>query len=193
MSFFERRRSIMPYTVLLVDDEPNVRSSLRRSLRGEGYDFVEASGPAEAMEILKQRTVDVVISDLAMPGMGGIEFIKVVRFRWPDCVRLILTGNADLEAAIQAINDGSVHHFLRKPWDTVDVKVMIQLCLRRLEATRENERLLATLRESQPTRRVTTLAAPQPDALLGASDADASLAGDDESEPALPAVAVAAW
>ncbi|MBI5481792.1 MAG: response regulator [Deltaproteobacteria bacterium] len=185
----------MPYTVLLVDDEPNVRSSLRRSLRGEGYDFVEASNPEEAIEILKQRKVDVVISDLTMPGMGGLEFIKIVRFRWPDCVRLILTGHADLEAAIQAINDGSVHHFLRKPWDTVDVKVMIRLCLRRLDATRENERLLATLRTTQPRRGAATIAVPPPEAAPGTRDADdpVPIASDDDSEPAVPALAVAAW
>jgi DNA-binding NtrC family response regulator len=185
----------MSYTIMLVDDEPNVRSSLRRSLRGEGYEFVEAPGPEEAIAILKERKVDVVISDLAMPGMGGIEFIKVVRFRWPDCVRLILTGNADLEAAIQAINDGSVHHFLRKPWDTVDVKVMIQLCLRRLEAARENERLLATLRESQPKRSATSLPVPPPTAVADESAADQIVAVevDDEAAPDLPALAAAAW
>jgi DNA-binding NtrC family response regulator len=189
----------MPYTVLLVDDEPNVRSSLKRSLRGEGYEFVEASDPEAAIAALKQRKVDVVISDLAMPGMGGIEFIKIVRFRWPDCVRLILTGHADLEAAIQAINDGSVHHFLRKPWDTVDVKVMIKLCLRRLEAERENTRLLESLRAAQPSRPATTLAAPPPeiapDPPLNVGDADEPVAVeiDEEAEPALPAHAVAAW
>ena len=189
----------MPYTVLLVDDEPNVRSSLKRSLRGEGYDFVEASGPEEAITTLKQRKVDVVISDLAMPGMGGLEFIKVVRFRWPDCVRLILTGHADLDTAIQAINDGSVHQFLRKPWDTVDVKVMIRLCLRRLEAERENQRLLAALRETLPPRPATTLAAPPsgavpaaPPAVIDADD-PVTVAIDDDSEPAVPALAVAAW
>jgi DNA-binding NtrC family response regulator len=185
----------MPYTVLLVDDEPNVRSSLRRSLRGEGYEFVEAADPEEAIDRLKEHKVDVVISDLTMPGMGGIEFIKVVRFRWPDCVRLILTGHADLEAAIQAINDGSVHHFLRKPWDTVDVKVMIRLCLRRLEAERESARLLASLRATQPPRPATTLAAPGPGAGPDASDADepVPIEVDDEPEAASTAASVASW
>jgi YesN/AraC family two-component response regulator len=128
-----------------------------------------------------------------MPGMGGIEFIKVVRFRWPDCVRLILTGHADLEAAIQAINDGSVHHFLRKPWDTVDVKVMIRLCLRRLDAARENERLLESLRQTRPPRPATTLPAPPPGIDVGA-DADddpLAIAVDDEPELALPIRSVA--
>ena len=185
----------MPYTVLLVDDEPNVRSSLRRSLRGEGYDFVEAADPEEAINVLKERKVDVVISDLTMPGMGGIEFIKIVRFRWPDCVRLILTGHADLEVAIQAINDGSVHRFLRKPWDTVDVKVMIRLCLHRLEAARDNERLLATLRETHPGREATSVAAPPPTAGPDANDADGivDFDADDGTEPGVPAVAAATW
>jgi DNA-binding NtrC family response regulator len=182
----------MSYTVLLVDDEPNVRRSMRRSLRGEEYEIVEAGGPEEAMEILKQRKVDVVISDLAMPGMGGIEFIKLVRFRWPDCVRLILTGNADLETAIQAINDGSVHRFLRKPWDAVDVKVMIRLCLRSLEAARENERLLASLRETGASKRAKALAMPPENGLSSAPSEPKTAASADEAprEPPTGRVAV---
>ena len=161
----------MAYTVLLVDDEPFVRSGLRRTLRGEGYDILEAPDPHAAMEILKQRKVDVVISDLAMPGMGGLEFVKIVRFRWPDCVRIILTGHADLETAIQAINDGSVHHFLRKPWDAVDVKVMLRLAIRRLEAARETERLLATLRDTMPRKPPRTLPMPEDPICVDVEDA----------------------
>jgi DNA-binding NtrC family response regulator len=184
----------MSYTVLLVDDEPNVRSSLRRSLRGEAYDIVEAEGPEAAFEVLRNRKVDVVISDLAMPGMGGIEFIKVVRYRWPDCVRLILTGNADLETAIQAINDGSVHRFLRKPWDTVDLRVMLQLSLRTLEAGRENERLLSALREALPAGRAPTVPARSldPASVEGGDDEpDTGAADDDLAAPVAVAVAAA--
>jgi CheY-like chemotaxis protein len=82
MNRSKARRMTMPNTILLVDDEPNVRRALSRSLRGEGYQIVEASSAHEAFEILKHRAVDVIISDHLMPDMSGVEFLKVVRMRW---------------------------------------------------------------------------------------------------------------
>jgi len=134
------------HTLLVVDDEDSVRSALRRTLRGEGYEILEAgSGPA-GVAILKARPVDIVISDHAMPQMTGLEFLRTARILRPDSLRIMLTGQADLEIAIRAINEDAIYRFLLKPWDQLDLRVMLRLALSHLESERKNARLLAVVR-----------------------------------------------
>ncbi len=106
----------MPCNLLLVDDEPNIPKALRRSLRGEGYRFLTASSADEAYDLLRVTPVDVVISDYRMPGVTGSEFLAEVSSRYPRTVRLMLSGEADMEGVIDAINQGSIYKFLNKPW-----------------------------------------------------------------------------
>ncbi|HEU4662555.1 MAG TPA: response regulator, partial [Dokdonella sp.] len=70
-----------------------------------------------ALEMLKKTPVDLIISDHMMPQMSGIDFLTVVRDRYPEIMRLMITGHADLDTAIKAINHGEIHRFLTKPWD----------------------------------------------------------------------------
>jgi two-component system probable response regulator PhcQ len=132
--------------LLIVDDEENVCRALRRTLRREGYELFFASQPSEALELLKTTKVDLVLSDHLMPNMTGLEFLKLVHDRHPDCLRLMLTGHADMQTAIDAINQGEIYRFLTKPWDDTELKVTLHLAFEQLDLKRENHRLMATVR-----------------------------------------------
>lgn len=136
-----------PRRILIVDDEINICNALRRSLRKEGYEILVANEPAEGLTILKAQKVDLVLSDHLMPNMTGLEFLTLVRDRHPDTVRILLTGHADMETAIRAINEGQVYRFLTKPWDDIELKVTLYLAFEHLELEREHRRLLATVRQ----------------------------------------------
>lgn len=104
-----------PIRVLCVDDEPNVLDGLRRHLR-QGFDVDTAEGSGEGLQMVEESgPFAVVISDLRMPGMDGIEFLSRVREHSPDTARVLLTGNADLRSAIAAVNEGQLFRFLTKP------------------------------------------------------------------------------
>lgn len=105
----------MTNRILLVDDDPLVLDGYRRSL---GRDFLleTAAGPQDALPLVEQKgPYAVVVSDMRMPGMSGIEFLAKVKARFPDTVRIILTGNADVQTAIDSINEGNIFRFLVKP------------------------------------------------------------------------------
>lgn len=133
--------------ILVVDDEQNVLNALRRTLRREGYEVYACTDPQEALTLLPQMKPDLVLSDHLMPNMTGLEFLKRVRTRFPDTVRIMLTGHADMQTAIDAINQGEIYRFLTKPWDDAELKVTLHLALEQLDLQRENRRLLALLRQ----------------------------------------------
>jgi two-component system, probable response regulator PhcQ len=135
-----------PRRILIVDDEENVCHALRRSLRKEGYELFFGHEPAQGLEVLKKEKVDMVISDHLMPNMTGLEFLKLVRNRYPDVMRIMLTGHADMQTAIDAINQGNIYRFLTKPWDDTELKVTLFLAFEQLDLERENRRLLAMVR-----------------------------------------------
>jgi DNA-binding NtrC family response regulator len=135
--------------ILIVDDEDNVRNALRRALRKEGYELSFADGPEAGLKQLSEQPVDLVISDHMMPQMSGLEFLSIVHNRHPDVMRLMLTGHADLDTAIKAINHGEIYRFLTKPWDDVELKVTLFLAFEQQDLERENRRLLATVRSQQ--------------------------------------------
>jgi EAL domain-containing protein (putative c-di-GMP-specific phosphodiesterase class I)/FixJ family two-component response regulator len=116
----------MPCNLLLVDDEPNIPKALRRSLRGEGYHFLTASSASEAFDLLRATPVDVVISDYRMPGISGSEFLAEVSARYPRTVRLMLSGEADIEGVIDAINGGNIFKFLNKPWSNERLRGVVR-------------------------------------------------------------------
>jgi len=112
-------------TVLLVDDERDILDALARTLRGVGCRFVKATSGAEALAVVDRERIDVVLSDIDMPDMSGLTLISRIRATHPDTVRLILTGVASLDAALRAINDGEVHRFLTKPWESAELRKIV--------------------------------------------------------------------
>lgn len=132
-----------PGRLLLVDDEPNILTSLRRLLRGEGYDIRTAEGGQIGLDLLEQAPADVIISDMRMPGMTGAEFLKQVRQRWPDTVRILLTGFADMSSAVSAINEGGIYSYLDKPWDDTHLVQVVRAAMAHKRLIDERNQLLA--------------------------------------------------
>jgi diguanylate cyclase (GGDEF)-like protein len=113
-------------TLLLVDDEPSILSSLRRLLRGDGYRILTANSGSEGLQILAEHTVDVIVSDQRMPEMTGVEFLRTVRQLYPDTVRIVLSGFTELQTVTDAVNAGAIYKFLTKPWDDEQLRTHIQ-------------------------------------------------------------------
>lgn len=133
-------------TILFVDDEPNITAALKRSLRSQPYTLLSAASAAEALRILEQRSVDVVVSDEQMPGMAGSEFLAEVRVRNPTTIRIILSGQASVEAALRAINEGEVYRFLVKPCNPADLIGTIHQALAHKRLQELSRRLLRDYR-----------------------------------------------
>lgn len=113
-------------TVLCVDDEPGILAALRRVFRPYGYRVLTASSGEDALELLEHELVSVVISDMSMPGMDGPAFLDVVRRRWPDTVRLLLTGHSGADVGIGADGDGAIFGYIAKPWDEDVILVTVR-------------------------------------------------------------------
>lgn len=129
--------------ILLVDDEPNITKSLRRLLmQVDQYDILTATSGADGLQILENNLdIGVVISDQRMPQMTGVEFLAQVRKLAPDAIRILLTGYADIEASIGAINQGAVFRYLTKPWDDNDLLQVVGEAARSFQLIAENKRL----------------------------------------------------
>lgn len=114
-----------PANILCVDDEPNVLKSLRRLFRGADYVVNLAESGAKGLEILQQQPIDLIISDMRMPHMSGAEFLTEAASRWPDTVRILLTGYADIESTIAAVNQGKIYSYCSKPWEDEELKALV--------------------------------------------------------------------
>jgi DNA-binding NtrC family response regulator len=119
----------MKNRILFVDDDVNLLAGLRRAMWKEPYEIINACGGEDGLNLLRKTPVDVVVSDHQMPGMDGIEFLKRVRQGYPDTIRFMLTGNATLDLAIQAINEGEILRFFTKPCNNVDLAITIRQAL----------------------------------------------------------------
>ncbi|HEC99531.1 MAG TPA: response regulator [Proteobacteria bacterium] len=128
-------------TILMVDDEENILSSLQRLLRRENYNVITNASPEKALEILKHEPVSLIISDQRMPEMDGTEFLEKARQIQPEAIRIILTGYADISAAMAAINQGQVYRFITKPWNDLDLKANIKQAIDFYHLRKENQRL----------------------------------------------------
>lgn len=129
--------------ILCVDDEPNILSALTRLLRAHGYRIVTATSGAAGLSLLRESPVDLVISDMRMPEMNGAEFLGEVRQHWPDTLRILLTGYADIASTIEAINRGEIYRYIAKPWDDNDILLVIRHALERRFLEQERQRLEA--------------------------------------------------
>ncbi|MCC5879331.1 MAG: EAL domain-containing protein, partial [Idiomarina sp.] len=117
-------------TILLVDDEPNVLSSLKRLFRRDGYKVLTAETADEAFELLAQFNVHVIISDQRMRHMNGTELLNHVKSMYPHIVRIVLSGFMDLASVTSAINEGQIYKFLTKPWDDKELREVVREAMR---------------------------------------------------------------
>jgi two-component system probable response regulator PhcQ len=132
--------------ILVVDDEETVRDSLASILSREGYRVSMAESGEEALRILKDQPIQLVISDHNMPQMTGVEFLKLVRERHPHVLRIMLTGDPDPQTIIRSINEGEVYRFIKKPWDNTMLRVTVYFAFETIVLEEENRRLIAALR-----------------------------------------------
>ncbi|HEX9022807.1 MAG TPA: response regulator [Geobacteraceae bacterium] len=137
----------MKNAILIVDDEPNVISALQRTLFDEQYEILSAASGEEGLAVLKEHRVKVVISDERMPGMDGADFLSIVQNRYPETVRIMLTGYASVDAAMKAVNDGGVYRFFVKPWNDLELLLALRTAIEKFDLETENRRLLAKIRD----------------------------------------------
>jgi response regulator RpfG family c-di-GMP phosphodiesterase len=139
----------MTEKILFVDDEPNVLQSIQRQLR-KRFDLVTAEGGQEALRVLREQgPFAVIVSDMRMPGMTGVELLSQAKDLYPETVRLMLTGNADQETAMEAVNSGQIFRFLTKPCPQATFVTSLALALRQYRlVVAERELLQKTLKGS---------------------------------------------
>ncbi len=134
-------------TVLCVDDELNILKSVQRLLRKEDYRLLTASSAEEGLTILEQETVHLVVSDHKMPGMSGIDFLKLVKKKYPKTIRIILSGYAEIHIVMDAINQGEVYRFMTKPWNDEELIMTITQCLEQYDICELNRTMAEELNE----------------------------------------------
>ncbi len=139
--------SIKPsVTILCVDDEPSILESLKRFLSGFGWEVLCANSGAEGFTLLEEteqngNSINIVISDMRMPEMNGAEFLTCVRQRYPDIIRILLTGFSDIDALTDAINNASIFNYVAKPWDDNLLHELILSALKTQRNDSERKRL----------------------------------------------------
>ena len=134
-------------TILCLDDDKNVVNALKRELLHVGSNVLTATEGAKGLELMIDHDCAVIISDMRMPKMDGAEFFRRVLELQPHTFRILLTGYADLEAAMRAVNAGEIHRYLHKPWDAAELARTVDQGLERYELAQENIKLTNKLAE----------------------------------------------
>jgi PAS domain S-box-containing protein len=134
------------HKILIIDDEKDILTSIKRLFydRDELQIFTSLSGK-EGLEILKNNNIDIVISDQIMPEMSGVEFLAQVNRGYPHTIRMLLTGNADIDSAIDAINSGHIYRYLSKPWNDEDFILTINKAIEFLNLRNDNIKLINSI------------------------------------------------
>ena len=135
--------------ILCVDDERNVLKALRRLFMDEdNYEIFIAESGAEGLEVLEEEgDIRMVISDYRMPEMTGVEFLRQVNEKWPDTIRIVLSGYADISAVVEAINEGQIYKFIPKPWNDEELLTTVSAALEHQALQWENKHLSSELQE----------------------------------------------
>jgi DNA-binding NtrC family response regulator len=115
-----------PASVLLVDDEQPTLNALGRLLRADGFQVHTTTDPHQALALVEGGQADIVVSDMDMPQMNGLELLAQLRRTAPSVLRILLTGRGSLEAAMRAINEGEVFRFLTKPWNNDEFRATLR-------------------------------------------------------------------
>jgi response regulator RpfG family c-di-GMP phosphodiesterase/tRNA A-37 threonylcarbamoyl transferase component Bud32 len=132
-------------SVLFVDDEENIINSLRRLFIDEPYEFIGVNNAEDALKVLAERKIEVLVTDHRMPGMSGVELTRKVHEQWPDIVSIILSGQAGLEEVVEGVNKGHIYKFLSKPWLDEEVLYSVKTALDKYELEAKNRLLLDML------------------------------------------------
>src|SRR4051794_25017724 len=136
------------HCLLIIDDEPNVCDSVHDLLRRE-FRVLKANSASEGIERMREEEVHIVMSDQRMPQVTGVELLAKVKARYPQAIRMLFTGYADLESIIAAINQGHIYGFLKKPWQPEELEAAVRQAAaeydRLADSAEERDRLMAEL------------------------------------------------
>ncbi len=135
------------HTVLFVDDEVNILKALQRLLRSEHMNVLCASRAQEALALLDKQACQVVVTDQRMPEMSGVDLLSQVRQRFPDIVRMMLTGYTEMDVAVDAINRGEIYRLITKPWNDDELRATIRQAFDHSDLKNEIKRLNQVTRE----------------------------------------------
>ena len=136
---------VKKHTLLVVDDEADVGDSVHDLLRRE-FTVLKAKNAEEGIQLMQQNEVHIIMTDQRMPKITGVELLTKIRQRYPQAVRMLFTGYADLESIVAAINQGHVYGFLKKPWRPEELEAAVR------EAAAEYERLVDQAEQMQHLR-----------------------------------------
>ncbi|MEJ2038402.1 MAG: response regulator, partial [Desulfosarcinaceae bacterium] len=129
------------YNLLFVDDEKAVLKAMLRIFRRQNYALFTAETGQQALSVMEEEKIQVVVSDHRMPGMTGTDLLREIKKRWPQTIRIMLTGYADVDAVMGAVNDGAVYKFITKPWNDEDLRLTVSLALEQYDLMQENKSL----------------------------------------------------
>lgn len=130
--------------VLYIDDEPHNLISFKASFRRD-FTIFTAESADDATKILDENEIHIILSDQRMPKMTGIEFFESIIEKFPEPIRILVTGFSDISAVVDAINRGQVYKYLTKPWDDADIKMSIEKAFEVYSLRKENEDLTRRL------------------------------------------------
>jgi response regulator RpfG family c-di-GMP phosphodiesterase len=133
--------------LLCVDDERSILNSLKRRLRNEDYELIFTENGEDGLIKLSEYPVHVVISDQRMPEMTGTQFLQRVKELYPDTIRVILSGYAEVNSILDSINKGEVFRFLMKPWNDEELKTVIRQCFEQYDLLKTNKELMEKVKE----------------------------------------------
>ena len=123
--------------VLFIDDEESIIDGVQRLFAREPYAIFATTSPDKAREALAKEKIKVVVSDYRMPEISGVKFLREVKEKYPDMVKILFTGYTDFSAAEEAINVGEVYRFISKPWKTAELLSTIRQCIEHYDLVRE--------------------------------------------------------
>ncbi|WP_148861351.1 response regulator [Marinobacter fonticola] len=136
-------------TIVLVDDDSLILKSLGRLFRKEKWRILSYDDPKQALVSLADEEVDLVISDYRMPQMNGVEFLSQFKVSHPDSLRIVLSGQADMNGVLKAVNESEVYRFILKPWEDEELLITIRNALKFNELIKENARLADVVRRQR--------------------------------------------
>jgi DNA-binding NtrC family response regulator len=142
-----------PVTVLFVDDEPIVLRAIQRALASAPFQVIVSDNPLDVLKLLSQQRIDVLVSDIDMPEMNGLELLRRVRQGWPNVLRMVLTGRATLSRALEAVNEGEVTRIFEKPLDVERFRESMRALAERIAKNRADGSDAASRARSQEMRR----------------------------------------
>jgi len=137
----------MEYNLLIIDDEVEITKALTRQFR-RNYNVFSTTSAEEGFGILEKENIQVVLSDQRMPGMSGTDFFSKIKDKYPDALKLLLTGYSDIEAVINAINEGQVFRYVTKPWNPAELDSIIKEAFEKYELITNNKKLVHNLNEA---------------------------------------------